>query len=273
MGSALRQDTAAGTADRGEQPLRTSDGRHLTLAAYRDLPRHAELWQLADEGRLREYVRHGWLQPGASPAPIRGAHAELIVVTDPDGRPVASLRKIHAVGRAEVRRLPSMAMLLREQALTEPGGALLHRIVAGRPVAELAGLWKDPAYPSDVKMALYRRAMHDAVDRREVMLLAAVAPEFRALRNLFGERVVRSVGAPVRVRERGVSRSVTLHPAVIDPQTFFADLLDDAERAGTAGDEPASLWRQQIMWDMLRGYPWQHLPAALRARLEQLCPA
>lgn len=243
MGSALFQDTAAGTAARGEEPFRTSDGRRLTLGAYRDLPRHAELWRLADEGRRREYERHGWLRPGASPAPIRGADAELIAVCDPGGRPVASLRKIHAADRAAARRLPSMALVLREQALTEPGGALLHRLAAGRAVAELAGLWKDPAYPSDVKMALYRRALHDAVDRREVLLWAAVAPEFRALRTLLGERVVRSVGAPVRVRERGVSRSVTLHPAVIDPHTSFADLLDDAERTGAAGDEPTSLWR------------------------------
>jgi hypothetical protein len=255
------------------EPILVSDGRQLLLSSYFDIPAHDALSAQIDDGRRLAYIAHGLVHAGATPPRLRGPHVEFLVMLDASARPVASLRKVHALGLPSVWQLPVLAALQREDALTADGLSMLTAAAEHRPIVEVAGLWKERDYPSDVKLALYRRAVRDAAFRRELIVLGTVTREYKALCDLYGSTVVRPIGLPIRLREPGVSESVVLRAAVVDPVTLFADLLDDAEEAAHSGDEPTSLWRQQILWDMLRGFPWERLEPVLRDRLEELCPA
>jgi hypothetical protein len=254
-----------------ERSVRISDGRILRFVSYFDTPQHEHITAGIDAGQRNEYVRNGVWKPDAEGHPIRGGNVQILALLDPESNiPVAALRKVHAHTWSEVEGLPSFIKFQEEAALHPDGLALFRDLAQGRPTVEIAGLWKSSGYASDAKVALYRLAIQESMDKGELWFLGVVAPEYKGLRDAYGDRVIRTIGHAITVNDGDATSKTRLRPVVVDPETLYADLLDDAESSAALGDTTTSLVRQQMLWEFLRGRDWSTLNDRVVSRLKEL---
>jgi hypothetical protein len=225
--------------------------KKLNLVSFFDGdPDYAELSDTIVQKRQQEYKRARLLQPSAKAGDdIRGDNVEIYALIDPEsGEPVASLRKVHASELGAVDELPSYKKFQEAGTLDPSGDTLLRDRAADRPVVEIAALWKDTAYDSEATLLLYRRALHDSIEKGEVWFMGVVSKLHRNLTRTFGDQVVRTIGAPTPVTGEDAQEQVRINPTIVDPLTFFDDLLFEVNKAKASGDQQAMYDKDALWW-------------------------
>lgn len=246
------------------------DGETLQLVSYYDDdPRHEPLTLRIIEGLRDHFVEKKLLKPSAEPDNVRGPNVQFMALVTPEtGVPVASLRLIHAPD-GDVYKLPSFRKFAEANAFDPAALTEFRQIAAGRPVLEIARLWKDDAYSTRAKILLYRAALQQAYLDYSMWFMGIVPSEYRGITSIYGDQVVRIMGKPIPVAEEHAMQSIRLRPVFLNPRLFYFDLLDQAEDAFARGDEQTALIRMGAFWDFLRGLNLANLDAPTRKRLEE----
>lgn len=256
-----------------EPKVEIVDGRIMRLVTFFDGdPKYAALTEQIVAGRREQYVNHGLLKPEAPKEDgIRGDNVEVLAVVDPevDG-PAASLRVAHA--GHDYTKLPSFGKFVEADAFAGgDGAARIDEIAQGRPVAEIAALWKDPNYSPQAKVALYKEAIQRAIERDELLFLGIVTPEFRGLQRAYGEGLTQVIGEPIAVKGEDAVESVRIRPVIVDPRKAYDCLLDQLDQARASGDRITAYAKEVMFWYVLDGFDWrQHLPQSTVDRIESL---
>lgn len=246
---------------------------NLLFVNYMDgNPRYSGLTRQIVESRQRRYKEEGLLlQSAASQDGIRGPNVEMLAHVDPtSGVAVDSLRKVHGTLDASSEGLPSYIKFISQGKFSVEGLAFLHERAEGRPVAEIAALWKNPEYAADTKFALYRQALQDAAARRELLFMGVVGPEYAAIRRAWGDRVVHRLGDPASIEGEDAAESVRIYPVVIDPLSFFDELIEERNVACKAGDSGKQYLREVMLWYFLDGLDRNILDHTTNERVEEL---
>lgn len=253
-----------------DREIITSDGKRLRLVSFYDVgdPAYAALTAKVVEGRLREYQRHNLLKPEAKPDEIRGPHVEILAIVDPEtGEVVASMRKVHTTGRA-LSAMPSYKKFEEDGAWHHDGKALLlKRAADDRPVVEIGGLWKNEEYDTDIKVELYKAALQTSFERNELWFMGIVQAEYGGLLRNYGKSVVHTLGDPVSVKGEEAASEVRLRPVLVDPATFYDDMVDEIILARDERNIQKAATRAMILEDFLIGLDHSLLSARTQYRL------
>jgi hypothetical protein len=263
------QVEAAETVDSADEYVYLGDGHRLKLVSYfHGDEAHAELTEKVIDGRKREFESHGLLKSGAKRDEILGSNVEIIALVDPEtNEPIASLRKVHAPDN-DKRQLPSYKKFAEAGTLSDDGLALFDSLAEGKNVVEIAALWKDDSFGTDVKMALYKKALHDSIARNELWFLGVVTPEYVSLKRMYGDSLIHTVGDPTPVKEDDAVSTVRIRPVVVDPTTIYEGFIDEINAAKETGDDATRFLREQMLWHYLSGLNWKLLDPATRATIE-----
>ena len=260
---------AANIAEERPGELVAAGGGHVKIIKFMDGdPQYAAVNRQVIERRRERYRQEGiWAKEAGTQDTVRGENVEIIAALDPGlDETVASLRKWHETGPEGAMRLPSAMKFAESEAFDPEGLRSFMELAKDRPVVEIAALWKGRGIPGDVKLALYRSAYHDAVARNELWFMGVVRSEYESLRRSFGDRVVRTIGEPIAVRDGDATESVRLRPVVIDPATFTGDMVEEIKAAQAEGDNFTALSREMLLWYFLEGME----PELSRTVLRQL---
>jgi len=257
-----------------DREIVTGNGRRLILKTYFDTPDagHASLTAKVVEGRLREYRRHNVLLPETRADKLRGPHIEIVVVVDPaTDEAVASLRKIHTTGVA-LEVLPSYHRFEEDGEWVERGKHALRARAANRPVVEIACLWKSRGVETGVKIELCKAALQASVGRGELWFMGVLEAEYGHMLREYGPRVIHTLGNLLEMRDEEFASDVRARPVMLDPATFYDELIDeivDARSAPTPDLQTAAM-RGVILQDYLIGLDESLLSDRTLRRLEGL---
>lgn len=260
-------------ADRKREIITVAGGKQLEIVTYVDGdPSYDELSSYIVGRRQERYKEEGLLKLAAKREDdIRGDNVEIIAVVDPEtGLPVASMRKVHVIEPMGVEDLPSYQKFTEAGAFTPDGLRLLKDKAANKHVVEIAALWKDRDFGADLKIALYAKAFRDSLVRDEVWFMGVVTPEYNALLRSYGDRVVHTVGIPTPVKGEDAVESVRINAVVIDPTTYFNDMLDQIQDAKAAGDDTTRFFREVMLWHFLDGVDRRQLDDTTLRRLAEV---
>jgi hypothetical protein len=252
--SSVTVELAGNTAEPDEL-VTVTGGKQLRIVSYFDgTPGHDSLTEQIVQKRQVRYYNAGIWSDVDVEDDVRGDNVEIVALVDPEtGEPVASLRKIHTTG-ADLQAMPSYAKFEAADAFTEDGQRFLHeRAAANRPVVEIAALWKDPNYKLDVTAELYRRAFQASVKRGELWFAGAITPEYKELRRTYGGEVVHVVGEPIPVNDGKANEKIRLHAVVIDPESFFVEMVDQIETARAKPNTKVAASLEMWMWYYANG--------------------
>ncbi len=242
-----------------DQEVAVSNGRRLQYVTYFDgTPERKALTDTITTGRQRRYKEEHLLKSEAKDQDnIRGDNVEFVALLESDTEdPAINFRKVHAFGVEGLTKMPSYRKCAESGSFSSDGLALLCSRTANRPVVEIAGLWKSTNYDTDAKLALYRLALQDSVRKGELWFMGTVATERAALQRAYGS-AIHILGEPTLVKGEDAERGVTITPMLVDPETFYDDLIDDIETARMMGDYSTADSREMMLWEFLRGLEWQ----------------
>lgn len=248
-----------------------SDGRRLIMVCYPDRREHNWLTTRVDAGQRSAYTRENLWRSGAKGNPVRGKHVHIRAFVEPaTHEPVAALREVHARNWREVTRLPSFRRFSAKRAFSREGLSEFAALAQGRPVAEMAGLWKKEDYPADVRIALYRLCVQDAIQENKLWFMGVVGHVYEELIGAYGPSVVRTLGSAVIVKDRDATRDTRITPILVRPATLYADLLSDISRCTAKGDSDTAFVRRLVLWEHLRGWDMTRLDAEVATALREL---
>lgn len=233
-------------------------GQTLEYRTWFDSDPDLPLSNTIAEIRQTRYKAEGLLTSEARAADeLRGPNVEFeALINALTGEPVASLRKIHTI--SDLSDLPSYRKFIEAGSFTKDGRDLLGNIAAQQSIVEIAALWKSPAYPSQTKIDLYRLALQRSVEYGEAWMMGVVQPEYRSLCLGYGS-AVHTLGTPAAVKGEGASEHVRLTPVLVNPLTFFDEIITDINEAKIKGEEPVAETRDAVLWQFLRGLDWRRL--------------
>lgn len=267
----LRADERLSASDE----IMAANGGRLRFISYFDGdPLFKDLTHKIVARRQERYKEEGLLKSSAKREDdIRGHNVEIIALVNSDtGAPVASLRKIHAIHTGGVEGLPSYLKFADANAFSESGLNLLKDRAAGRAIVEIGALWKDREYKNDTALALYRKALQESIAKNELWFMGIVTSAYMGLLRTFGPQVVRDIGSPIPVNEEGASEKVRIRPCIVDPATFYDDLMDQVGDLKAKGDYAARLSIEIILWHFLEGLDRnKYLSNATVSRLGRMC--
>ena len=124
----------------------------------------------------------------------------------------------------------------------------------------MAALWKDDGYGPDATLALYRRALHDAIERRELWLRGLITKHYKQVLTVFGHDIVQRVGEPVAIEGEGATEHAVIHPVFIDPRRLVGILIREARIAHARNDQLLRHYKEMMAWTMLDDLDWNKLP-------------
>jgi len=264
-------------------PIDLTDGS-FTMVSYRDGREGMdELTEVITRSRQEWYKKANLLQPSAKAADeIRGPQVEFYAVIETRSNteegneaeevPIASFRKVHGSKPGAIHEMPSHQKFVTEDALSDEGRALIEERVKGREVVEIAALWKEKGYAPDGQMAMYRQAIHDSIARNEVWFMGVVDKVHGDLTTMFGPRVIRDVGERIEVKGEDAVEGTYITPALVDPSTFFDDMLDGVDDDKAAGRNFESRQKRWVISYFLEGLDMSLLSEETIARLDDRQP-
>lgn len=235
--------------------IEIAGGRNLYLFSYFDgHPGMDDLTEMADSVRDAEYERTLW-RPGATAEPIRGDNIELLALFDPTAeRLAASVRKWHLRDGEGLPSSPSYKKFQDASTFDDDQLQEFHAAADGRPVVDIVGLSKDPGYSSDGKLALYRQAIQDSIERDEIWFLGVVEKEYSSLVRTYGDRVIQRIGEPTPVNDGAAKDSLRIVPVVVDPSRYFDNMIDEVVEAREKRDYGLMSNREFMLWYFLEGF-------------------
>jgi hypothetical protein len=245
-----RQTAPLEKAPREECIFIDARGRKLQAISYFDGDNtKAALTPQLIAGKQQQYTKHNIWEDASTHDDTRGANVEMVALVDIEtGLPAASLRKIHTTG-SELEALPSYVKFKSVNGFSPHGEALLsERARPDRPVVEIASLWKNPDYGTEVTAALYKEAFQASVTKGELWFAGTVAPEYMLLRRTYGPEAIHVLGGPIAVNDGKARDHVRLHAVLIDPETFFGEMAAAARQAWDKGDYKTYAARNMWMW-------------------------